>query len=130
VVIKNTGISCYCGSRWLPRPRCGSAVARLLGLRVRIPLGHGSLLWMFASCQVEAATSGWASSSVVVKPRYFGDPGPLGVLRHGGEEKKKQVNCSFFSYCLFTPSSHEVFSNREIFFGVSLCRTFSTAVYS
>ena len=81
------------------------------------------------SCQVEVATFGWSSSigvlqSVVVKPGYWGNPGPLGVVAPywGGG----QINCSFFSYYFFPPLSNQASFNYEIF-GVSLYCTFSTA---
>jgi len=52
-------ISDTCGSQWPRRLRRSSAVARLLGLWVRIPPGRGTLsLVIVVCCQVEISASG------------------------------------------------------------------------
>ena len=50
------------GRSWWPRGlNHGSAASRLLGLRVRVPPGHGCLSLMNAvCCQVEVSASGWS----------------------------------------------------------------------
>ena len=49
-----------CLSQWPRGLRRGSAAARLLGLLVRIPLGHGCLfLVIFMCCKVDVSASGW-----------------------------------------------------------------------
>jgi len=54
---------------------CGSAAAGLLGLRVRIPLGHGCLSLVSVVCyQVQFSATGWSPvqrvlPSVITKPR-------------------------------------------------------------
>ena len=54
-------ISIQCRSRWLRGLRRGSAAARLLGLRVVIPYGHGCLSLMSVECcQVQLYVSGWS----------------------------------------------------------------------
>ena len=46
-------------SQWPRGLRHGSAAARLVGLRVRIPQGHGCLsIVSVVSCQVEVSASG------------------------------------------------------------------------
>ena len=74
------------------RSKHGSAAARLLGLRVRIPPGA----WMSFSCECcvlsgtglcvglitcpEESCRVWCVLNVIVKPRHWGDPGPLGTV--------------------------------------------------
>ena len=54
-------IGCTSRSRWPRGLRRGSAAARLLGLRVRIPPGHGCLsLVSVMCCQVDVSASGWS----------------------------------------------------------------------
>ena len=46
------------GSQWPRGLRRGSAAARFLGLRVRIPPGHGCLFLSVVCCQVEVSATG------------------------------------------------------------------------
>jgi hypothetical protein len=74
-----------CRSRWSRGLRRGSAAARLLGLRVRIPRGELGCLSVVC-CQSEVSATSWSqvqrsptqSLSVIVNLRQFGGPGPLG----------------------------------------------------
>jgi hypothetical protein len=51
----------YFRYQWPCSLRCGSATARLLGLRVRIPRRHKRLsLLSVACCQVEVSSSSWS----------------------------------------------------------------------
>jgi len=80
-------------TRWQRGLRCGSAAARLLGSRVRMPQGYGCLsIVSVECCQVEF--SAWGSSfvqriptecdeSVIVKPQQWRGPGPLGAVEIG-----------------------------------------------
>jgi hypothetical protein len=78
-------------SQWPRGLMRGSAAARLLGLRVRIP----PVAWMsvvsVVGCRVEVSASGWSlvqrsptecdvSNSVIVKPRQRGGPGSQGAV--------------------------------------------------
>ena len=50
-----------CQSQWPRGLRRGSAAARLLGLWIRIPPGHGCLsLVIVVCCQVEVCATGWS----------------------------------------------------------------------
>jgi hypothetical protein len=70
----------------------GSAAAGLLGLRVRIPPGGIDICLLWVSYFVRWRSLGRADHSsrgvlpnVIVKPRYWGGPDPLGAVAPGGE---------------------------------------------
>jgi hypothetical protein len=82
-------ISAPCRSQWPRGLRRGSTAARLLGLWVRIPPGHGCLsLVSVVCCQVEVSTTGWSlvqrsptecgvsKKCAIVKPRKLRRPWP------------------------------------------------------
>ena len=54
---RNVSVEYWAWSQWLRNVRRGSAAARLLGLRVRIPLGAWMSV-MLVCCQVEVSMSG------------------------------------------------------------------------
>jgi hypothetical protein len=73
--------------KWLtcePGLRRGSAAARLLGLRVRIPRGYECILWVLCVVRWKSFDSGWSfmkrsstACSVSVRPGLQGGTGPL-----------------------------------------------------
>jgi hypothetical protein len=97
-------ITQMCRSDWPRRLRRGSSVARLLGLRGRIPLDA----WMFVLCEScvlsgrgpcvglitrpEGSYRVWCVLSVIVKPRQWGGPGPLRPVVPWGQ-KYRIYNC-------------------------------------
>jgi len=80
------GRKSYCRPHSSRSLRRGSAAARFLGLRARIP----PAVLKFVSCgccQVEVSASGWSlvlpsvvRLSVILKPRQWGVPGSLGTV--------------------------------------------------
>jgi hypothetical protein len=53
---------CGCRSHWPRGLRRGSAAAQLLGLPVRIPVGHGCLSFVrVVCCPVQVCASGWSA---------------------------------------------------------------------
>jgi hypothetical protein len=88
-------------SHWPRGQRSGSAVTRLLWLRVRIPPGHGCQFLVSVLCfQVGISTLGWspvrgshtvcgAPMMVIVKPRKWRPPPGMWSKRHRKENKMK-----------------------------------------
>jgi hypothetical protein len=82
-VVNSTIMMSNCRSQWPRGLRRGSAVARLLGLWVRIPPGHGVCLSVVSvvCCQVEVSATSWSlvqrspteyvvsQKCVIMKPR-------------------------------------------------------------
>jgi hypothetical protein len=116
-----------CRSQWPRGLRRGSAAARLLGLWVRIP----PRAWMSVCCEC-CVLSGrglcdglitrpeepyrlWCVWCVIVKPRKWGGPGPLGVVV---PLKKKAV--------MFLKTFNEIFTCKSSPLNTSL---FAASVY-
>ena len=80
-----------CLSQWPRSLRCGSATARLLGLWVQILPGRNGYLSLVSVvyCQIQVSAPDWSlvqrsntkcDVSVIVKPRKWGGPAPLGTV--------------------------------------------------
>ena len=79
---KLTGNKLLLSWSWWPRGlRYGTAAARLLGLRVRIPPGT----WMFVSCECcvrQVDHLSWGVLLSVIEKHLKGGLGPLGLTTH------------------------------------------------
>jgi len=106
-------------SQWVCGLRLGSVAARLLGLRVRIPLGTWMSLVNIVFCQVERYLRQADHSSrgvlpsvvcviviVIAKPQSWGGSDPLaGLLRH--EHTHTHTHAHTHTHIIYKPQSSE-----------------------